>query len=102
MFVSRDVQFHEQIFPFSKTSQVIHNSALDLLGTDRINVGTADIDPPHSSDLPIVSLSSDIQPPSPITQPSRKSSRPIRRHFYLQNYQINFPSHTTPYPISSS
>ena len=46
MFVSRDVQFHEQIFPFSETSQVKYNSALDLLGTDPITTGTADIDPP--------------------------------------------------------
>lgn len=82
-FISRDVQFHETIFPFALShSEPIHSSSPNL------------VLPLPSSDFAPFSLVSNISSssPSPIShppEPARKSSRLKNHPGYLQDYHCH-------------
>jgi hypothetical protein len=114
VFVSRDVVFHENIFPFalkypiSATDSVLpllvpmHESTLPLLDPLLPNSPPSSPSNQNSTSEPCMSSTSDILPLEPyIPQPSRKSSRVKQTPGYLHDYHCHLATSTSD-PTSSS
>jgi hypothetical protein len=94
-FISRDVQFHETIFPFALShSEPIHSPSPDLV----LPLPSSDFAPSSlvsdisSSSIPpnfFVPISSSPSPISHPPEPARKSSRLKNRPGYLQDYHCH-------------
>lgn len=95
LFISRDVIFHEQIFPFQTQTH-----------TDTIHLEDPfpDVIVPNLSSNPMIEdhIPSTQHTPPPTDPPIRKSTRPQRKPSYLQDYHCNHTMSTTSpkYPIS--
>lgn len=107
VFTSRDVVFHEQIFPFHKTHN--HTTVIDPFPTVALPTPVADIPPLTISSPPSSQNSTPhVSPPnSPhATLPLRRSSRPIKPPSYLRDFRCHLINHHTPlntnqlYPLS--
>ena len=118
VFVSRDVVFHENIFPFalkhpiSPTNPVlplpipIHDSTIPLLDpllTNSFPLSSINDSPSSSSNMnpttePCIPSASEITP-----QPSRKSSRVKHTPGYLHDYHCHIATSTlNPAPLSTA
>jgi hypothetical protein len=103
-FISRDVQFHESVFPFAlsspnahSSSLPTHNPVLPLPFSDIVSYSSST--PPHVSSVPISPSTSSSSPISDIVHSSipifpasvsRKSSRLRTKPGYLQDYHCHF------------
>jgi hypothetical protein len=114
VFVSRDVVFHENIFPFAlkypvfTTDSVLplpipmHESTLPLLDPLLTNYLPSCSSNQNSTSEPCISSASDILPLEPcIPQPSRKSSKVKHTPGYLHDYHCHLATSTSD-PTSSS
>lgn len=105
IFISRDVIFHEKVFPFktSHSTAAFHNDPFDYVALPKLDHHTI-IENIHHP-LPIIDVSNnepDILNSQPTHNQTRKSHRQIKKPSYLLDYHCNDISHsTTTYPISS-